>query len=103
MWGNKVFFRYVECPTRGIRVEKMPWVAGKHRLTESYAWLLAGWAKHLSWKEVAEAFRATWDHVFCSVEHAVVWGREHPDLSGIKERARNKFDNYNVELLFQME
>jgi len=88
MWGNKVFFvcapRRVECPDCGIRVERMPWVAGKHRLTEAYAWFLADWAKRLSWKEVAVAFRTTWDHVFCSVERAVAWGREHQDLSGVK-------------------
>jgi transposase len=88
MWGNKVFFVYaprrVECPDCGIRVERMPWVAGKHRLTEAYAWFLADWAKRLSWKEVAVAFRTTWDHVFCSVERAVAWGREHQDLSGVK-------------------
>jgi len=62
----------------------MPWVAGKHRLTEAYAWFLADWAKQPSWKEVAVAFRTTWDHVFCSVERAVAWGREHQDLSGVK-------------------
>ncbi len=88
MWGHKVFFVYaprrVECPECGIRVERMPWVKGKHRLTEAYSWFLASWAKRLSWKEVAEAFRTTWDHVFCSVEHAVIWGREHQDLSGVK-------------------
>jgi len=88
MWGNKVFFVYaprrVDCPACGIRVERMPWVAGKHRLTEAYAWFLAGWAKRLSWKEVAEAFRTSWDHVFCSVERAVIWGRAHQDLSGIE-------------------
>ena len=88
MWGNKVFFIYaprrVDCPSCGVRVERMPWVVGKHRLTEAYAWYLAGWAKRLSWKEVAEAFHTTWDHVFCSVEKAVTWGREHQDLSGVK-------------------
>ena len=88
MWGIKVFFLYaprrVDCPTCGIRVERMPWSAGKHRLTENYAWFLASWAKRLSWKEVAEAFRTTWDHVFCSVEMAVTWGRAHRDLSGIE-------------------
>lgn len=37
MWGHKVFLVYA--PRRvnwrccGIRVERMPWVAGKHRLT----------------------------------------------------------------------
>jgi transposase len=88
VWGNKVFFVYaprrVNCLCCGIRVERMPWVVGKHRLTEAYAWFLAGWAKRLSWKEVAEAFRTSWDHVFCSVERAVIWGRDHQDLSGIE-------------------
>jgi transposase len=88
MWGHKVFFVYaprrVECRACGIRVEQMPWVTGKHRLTDVYMWFLAGWAKRLSWKEVAEAFHTTWDHVFCSVERVVAWGREHQDLSGIK-------------------
>jgi len=81
MWGEKVFFVYVprrvECPGCGIRVERMPWVGRKHRLTEAYAWLLAVWATRLSWKEVAEAFRMTWGHVFCSVEWAVAWRRGH--------------------------
>jgi len=35
MWGNKVFFVYaprrVDCPACGVRVVRMPWVAGKHR------------------------------------------------------------------------
>ena len=88
MWGNKVFFVYaprrVECPDCGVRVERMPWVKGKHRLTEAYAWFLADWAKRLSWQEIAVAFRTTWDHVFCSVERAVTWGRKHQDLSGIE-------------------
>jgi transposase len=88
MWGVKVYFLYaprrVDCPSCGIRVERMPWAQGKHRLTETYAWFLAGWARRLSWKEVAEAFRTTWDHVFCSVEMAVTWGRAHRDLSGIE-------------------
>ena len=88
MWGIKVFFVYaprrVDCPTCGVRVERMPWSEGKHRLTDTYAWFLAGWARRLSWKEVAEAFRTSWDHVFCSVEMAVTWGRAHRDLSGIE-------------------
>jgi transposase len=40
MWGNKIFFVYaprrVNCPSCGVRVERMPWVSGKHRLTEAY-------------------------------------------------------------------
>lgn len=88
MWGIKVFFLYaprrVDCPTCGIRVEWMPWASGKNQLTQSYAWFLAGWAKRLSWKEVAEAFRTSWDHVFKSVDMAVSWGRAHQDLSNIE-------------------
>lgn len=88
MWGHKVFLCYtprrVDCPDCGVKVERMPWVSGKRRLTEAYAWFLSGWAKRLSWKEVAEAFHTTWDHVFCSVERAVSWGRAHQNLTGIK-------------------
>lgn len=86
-WGIRVFFLYaprrVACPACDVRVERMPWAAGKHQLTETYAWFLAGWARRLSWKEVAKAFRTTWDHVFCSVEMAVNWGLRHRDLSGV--------------------
>ena len=88
LWGIKVFFLYaprrVECRRCGVKVERMPWVSGKHQLTEAYAWFLAGWARRLSWSEVADAFRTTWDHVFSSVEMAVTWGRAHRDLSGIE-------------------
>ena len=88
MWGIKVFIVYaprrVSCKGCGVRVERMPWVSGKRQLTEAYAWFLAGWAKRLSWKEVAQAFRTTWDHVFASVEKAVSWGLEYRDLSGIE-------------------
>lgn len=87
LWGIRVFLVYaprrVDCPTCGVRVERMPWAVGKHRLTQTYAWFLARWAKRLSWKEVAEAFRTSWDTVFRSVEMAVTWGHEHRDLSGI--------------------
>jgi len=87
-WGIQVFFVYaprrVNCPKCGVKVELMPWVSGKHRLTQTYAWFLARWAKRLSWKEVAEAFCTSWDHVFSSVEMAVAWGRKNIELSGIQ-------------------
>jgi transposase len=38
----------------------------------------------MSWKEVAEAFRTSWENVFRSVEMAVRWGREHMSLEGIE-------------------
>lgn len=88
LWGIRVYFRYaprrVDCPECGIRVEQMPWASGKRQLTEAYAWFLSGWAKRLSWKEVAEVFHASWEQVFRAVERAVEWGRAHQDLSGVK-------------------
>jgi len=88
VWGIKVFLLYaprrVNCSCCGVKVEHMPWALGKRQITRSYAWYLAQWSKRMSWQEVAEAFHTTWHHVFCSVEMAVMWGREHQDLSDIK-------------------
>ena len=88
LWGIKVFLVYaprrVDCPDCGVRVELMPWAMGKRPLTKAYGWFLAGWAKRLSWKEVAETFQASWESVFRSVEMAVEWGRAHQDLSGVR-------------------
>jgi transposase len=67
-----------------VRVEAMPWASGKSHLTQAYAWFLARWARRLSWKEVAQVFRTSWDSVFRSVEMAVEWGRAHQDLGGVQ-------------------
>ena len=87
LWGLPVFFAYarqrVDCRSCGVRVESVPWAEGKHHLTTTYAWFLARWAKRLSWAEVAEVFRTTWEHVFHSVEMAVTWGQAHRALTGI--------------------
>ncbi len=87
LWGLLVFFLYamrrVDCAQCGVKVEKVPWAKGKQRITTTYAWFLAGWAKRLSWSEVAVAFRTSWDTVFRSVEMAVEWGRAHMDMTGI--------------------
>lgn len=57
IWGILVFFVYamrrVNCPQCGIKVEKVPWVEGKIRITIQYSWFLAKWAKMMSWAEVA--------------------------------------------------
>jgi hypothetical protein len=45
--------------------------------------VLARWARRLSWKETAEAFRTSWDKVFDAVEHVVTWGLEHRTLGQI--------------------
>lgn len=109
--GFKVLFVYsprrADCADCGIRVEKMPWVKGKHRLTETYAWFLANWAKRMSWQEVARAFHTSWDHVYHSVKMAVEWGLEHRDLStiksiGIDEIAWQRGHNY-LTLVYQID
>lgn len=87
LWGYLVFFLYsmrrVECPRCGIVVEKVPWGDGKRQLCNSYAWFLAGWARRLSWKETAEAFRTSWYIVFSSVKMAVNWGRKRVSLDTV--------------------
>ena len=76
--------RRVNCPTCGVKVERVPWVEGKSRLTIDYQWFLAGWARRMSWKEVSESFRVSWDHVYNSVKQAVSWGMSHRSLDGIE-------------------
>jgi transposase len=88
LWGIAVFFLYamrrVGCRACGVKVEAVPWASGKHQQTDAHAWFLAGWAKRLSWKEVAEVFHTSWEKVFRSVEMAVEWGRAHQRLTGIE-------------------
>jgi transposase len=88
LWQIAVVFVYalrrVDCPRCGVIVEQVPWATGKSRLTTSYQWFLAGWARRLSWKEVATVFNTTWEHVRDSVRHAVGWGLVHRDLAGVE-------------------
>ena len=86
-WGILVYFVYamrrVQCPRCGIKVEAVPWAEGKSPICTAYAWFLAGWAKRLSWAEVARSFHTSWHTVLRAVEQAVEWGRAHMDLTGI--------------------
>jgi len=75
--------RRVDCPCCGVVVERVPWSNGKSQLTTSYQWFLAGWARRLSWQEVATVFQTTWEHVRDAVRHAVHWGLVHRDLAGV--------------------
>ena len=88
LWNIAVFLVYamrrVNCPRCGVKVETVPWAEGKHTLTRTYMHFLATWAKRLSWKETAVAFRTTWEKVFHSVEWAVQWGLAHRDLSNVR-------------------
>lgn len=87
LWQIAVVFVYalrrVDCPTCGVVVERVPWAAGKSRLTTAYQWFLAGWARRLSWRETATVFHTTWEHVRDSVRHAVAWGLVHRELTGV--------------------
>src|SRR5690242_10324957 len=87
-WGFFVFLLYtmrrVDCRRCGaIVVEEVPWGDGKRTLTKAYMLFLARWARRLSWKETAEAFRTSWEKVFDAVEHVVAWGLEHRALGQI--------------------
>lgn len=87
-WGFQVFLSYcmrrVNCARCGVRVEQVPWAEGKSPLTKAYQLFLARWARRLSWKETAEAFRTTWDTVYVSVRMVVDYGLEHRCLKGIR-------------------
>jgi len=87
LWGIVVFLAYrmrrVDCKRCGVTVEMVPWGDGKNQLTTTHRWFLAGWAKRLSWSEVASIFRTSWDSVCRAVDHAVEWGLAHRDLSGL--------------------
>src|SRR6266403_1023112 len=64
LWGFFVFLLYtmrrVDCRRCGVvAVEDVPWGDGKRTLTKAYMLFLARWARRLSWKETAEAFRTS--------------------------------------------
>ena len=88
LWQIQVFFIYalrrVDCPQCGVKVERVPWADGKQQLTIRYQWFLADWARRIAWKEVAEIFHTTWQHVHNAVHYAVLWGLLHRDLSGVE-------------------
>ncbi len=87
-WGISVVFVYsmrrVDCPACGVKVERVPWAEGKSTMTEEYKWYLAKWARRMSWKEVSDALRVSWDRLFEAVKHAVYWGLERRNLEDIE-------------------
>ena len=87
LWGIPVVLVYalrrVDCSDCGVKVEQVPWAVGKSPITRSLALFLAGWAKVLSWQDVARRFHVNWRQVFESVNFVVAWGLVHRDVSGI--------------------
>lgn len=111
LWGIAVFLVYrmrrVDCPRCGVKVERVPWGEGNCHLTTTYRWFLAAWAKRLSWQEVADVFHTSWQSVFRSVRHAVIWGvvnRSWGTVSaiGIDEIAWQKGHKY-LTLVYQID
>jgi len=111
-WGFLVFLLYsmrrVECRRcQTVVVEEVPWGDGKRTLTRAYMLFLAGWARRLSWKETAEAFRTSWEKVFDAVEHVVTYGLEHRvlgqiDAIGVDEIQYAKGHKY-LTLVYQID
>ena len=87
LWALQVYLFYemrrVSCPRCGIKVERVPWCEGKRPVTNAYAQFLAGWARRLSWSEVASIFKTSWENVYRSVAWVVEYGLKHRDLEGV--------------------
>jgi transposase len=111
-WGFLVFLLYsmwrVDCRRcRAVIVEEVPWGDGKRTLTRAYMLFLARWARRLSWKETAEAFRTSWEKVFDAVEYVVTFGLEHRvlgqiDAIGVDEIQYAKGHKY-LTLVYQID
>lgn len=88
LWGIPVVLLYVmrrvNCRRCGVKVEQVPWAAGKSPISRALALYLADWAKVLSWQEVARRFGVNWQQVFESVKQVVEWGLAQRDLSGVR-------------------
>ena len=100
--------RRVDCRRcEAVVVEEVPWGDGKRTLTKAYMLFLARWARRLSWKETAEAFRTSWEKVFDAVEYVVTFGLEHRvlgqiDAIGVDEIQYAKGHKY-LTLVYQID
>ena len=88
LWGIKTYFFYaprrVDCPVHGVVVEHIPWSDGKRPVTITMMCFLSRWARRLSWRETARAFRTSWECVYRSVEWFVQWGLAHRKLENVR-------------------
>ena len=111
IWGIKVYFLYmtrrIDCLTDGVTIEKLPWVDGKHHLTNTFRIFLASWAKKLSWKETAESFNVCWEHVFRSVKYVVEYGMKNRSLKDILsigiDEIKYKIGHKYLTLVYQID
>lgn len=105
LWGIPVRLVYpprrVHCPHCGVKVEKLPWAEGKHRLTTPLVILLATWSRLLSIDVVAKLFGVSWPTVGSAVQQAVAYGLDHREPSralfiGVDEVSRKKGHVYQT-------
>jgi len=87
--GLHVYLRYaprrVACVHHGIHVERVPWAEGKEHMTKSYQSFLARWAKRLSWKEVADIFKTSWESIYRAVKWVVDYGSADRDWDNVEQ------------------
>jgi transposase len=79
LWGIPVVLIYamrrVICSACGVKVEAVPFVAGKKHVCRTFELFLAAWANRLGWKQTAQVFGTDWKTVFRAVRWVVEWGR----------------------------
>jgi len=112
IWNIMVVLLYsmrrVDCKTcNKVVVEQVPWATGKSPVTKQFAVFLAHWARKMSWKETAVAFRVSWDIVADAVTWIVHWGLEHRELDnitaiGVDEIQYHNGQNY-LTLVYQID
>src|SRR5262249_38333737 len=76
--------RRVDCRRcDAVVVEESPGATASAHSPKAYMLFLARWARRLSWKETAQAFRTSCEKVFDAVEYVVTRGLEHRTLGQI--------------------
>ena len=87
LWGIPVELRYrpcrVSCRTCGVRVESIPWSAGKSPIAVPLMVVLATWSRILAWDVVATLFGVSWQTVVDTVDAAVEYGRTVETYAGV--------------------
>lgn len=89
LWGIAVELRYRPCRVRcscceAIKVEAIPWSAGKSPISKPLIVVLATWSRLLAWDVVASLFGVSWSTVVEAVDRAVIYGRARKDYSGVR-------------------
>lgn len=87
LWGIPVVLRYrpwrVDCAACGVRVEAIPWSAGKSPIGVPLMVVLATWSRILAWDVVAKLFGVSWQTVVDAVDAAVAYGRTVETYRGV--------------------